>query len=401
MKLDIETFIQQRNKNIISNDYDLIKNNKDEFHYVIYYISEKKIEIIVRKLNNNLGWNYDLKLKILSNNKSHIISVGSSDDNFKIIELYVNYEIGFKEHKKLYYIPKKIIQTNNEMCKSLDHYNTVMSILENNPDYEYHFFNNIESRNFIKDNFIINFIDNSDLNDDISDVLKTYDLLVCGALKADLFRYCYLYINGGIYLDSKISSNIDLDNIIKEDDKYIICSDDAKDSLYNGIMIIEKNSFNLLQMIKEIITNVANNNYLHNIHEPTGNMLYYKYFNDKKCTIHKKVNYVYFNDKIAFKCDYSDYYKLNYNDFRRNYINKNYYYIYNLYITNYIFSFEKDIRDNIFTIFHLKDNIYVIKNNNNKGWDNMINLNILDMTNGIKKVIKIDKNSESETVFTL
>ena len=401
MKLDIDTVVQKRNKYIINNEYELIKNRNDDFHHVIYYLSEKKIEIIVRKLNDKLGWNYDLKLKIISDNKPYIISIGSSEDNFKIIELYVNYKIEHREHKKLCYIPKKIIQTNYDICKNLAHYNTTMSILEKNPDYEYKFFNDIESRNFIKDNFIINLQDNSELNNDISDVLKTYDLLICGALKADLFRYCYLYIHGGIYLDSKISNYIDLDKIINEDDKYVICSDDAYESLYNGIMIIEKNNFKLLQMIKEIINNVENKNYLNNIHEPTGNMLYYKYFNDKKCIMDKKVNNVYFNNKVAFKCDYIDYYKSDYNDFRKDYINKNYYYIYNLYIMNYMFSFGKDIRNNIFTIFHLKDNIFVLKNNNNTGWDNTININMFNMLNGVKRVIKIDKSKDSENVFTL
>ena len=68
---------------------------------------------------------------------------------------------------------------------------------------------------------------------------------------------------------------------------------------------------------------------------------------------------------------------------------------------NYMFSFGKDIRNNIFTIFHLKDNIFVLKNNNNTGWDNTININMFNMLNGVKRVIKIDKSKDSENVFTL
>ena len=34
-------------------------------------------------------------------------------------------------------------------------------------------------------------------------VLYAYDKLIPGAFKADLWRYCIIYINGGIYIDIK------------------------------------------------------------------------------------------------------------------------------------------------------------------------------------------------------
>lgn len=37
-----------------------------------------------------------------------------------------------------------------------------------------------------------------------------------GAHKADLLRYCYLYVNGGVYIDIKTELLVDLDLIIKE-----------------------------------------------------------------------------------------------------------------------------------------------------------------------------------------
>ena len=149
MSLNLENFINKRNKYLIKNENILINNNNDEFHYVIYYINDKKIEIIVRKLNNNYGWNYDLKINIKDNEKNNIISIGSCEDNFKIIELYVKFRVEIKEEKKLYYIPKKIIQTNKEICKNLEHYNTIMTLIEKNPSYEYQFFNDVEARNFL------------------------------------------------------------------------------------------------------------------------------------------------------------------------------------------------------------------------------------------------------------
>lgn len=398
--MNIENYYSQRSKYLIKNEYELIKNKNDEFHHALYYLSDNKIEIIIRKLSNNDGWNYDLKIKILLNNEWKTISIGSCEDNFKILELYVSNKLIIKEHKNLNFIPKKIVQTNNIISKNLDHYNTVMSIIEKNPSYEYEFFDDIEMRNFIKNNFIVNLLDEKEV-ENVSDVLKVFDLLKCGALKADLFRYCYLYIHGGIYLDSKISNIIELDDIINENDKYVICSDDAKESLYNGILIIEKNNFKMLQLIKEIIINISQQKYLKDIHEPTGNKLYYKYFKDEKKVLDKRRNYVFMNNNVAFKCDYNNYYKNNYNDFRANYVKRDYYYYYSFYISEYIFNFGNDIKKNIFSIFHLKDNIFVLKNNANQGWDLNFKINVYNTINNESKVVSINKNNESEYVFTI
>mgnify|MGYP001304789558 FL=1 len=139
--MNIENYYTKRSKFLIKNKYELIKNKNDDFHHVIYFISENKIEIIIRKLSNDQGWNYDLKIKIFLNNSWQTISIGSSEENFKIIEIYVKHKVDVRDNKELYYIPKNIIQTNKQICKNLDHYNTVMSIIEKNPSYEYQFYN--------------------------------------------------------------------------------------------------------------------------------------------------------------------------------------------------------------------------------------------------------------------
>ena len=297
----VEKYIQKRNKILISNEYVLIKRNEDNFHCVIYYIEKNKIEIIVRNLNDG-GWNYDLKIKFDNNS---IISVGSSMDNFKVIELYTNFEIIQKNIKELYFIPKIIIQTNKVMIKNRYHSNSLLSLLEKNPDYDYIFFDDIDARNFIKQNFTENILPHSEkMENNLSDILKAYDLLKCGALKADFFRYCYLYVNGGIYIDSKISCILELDDIINSDDKFVICKDDADKSLYNGIMVFEKSNIIMFNMIKDLMNNIYLKNYFNDIHEPTGNKLYYKHFKSNHFKLNKKRNLVYFDNKLAFDCDY-------------------------------------------------------------------------------------------------
>ena len=56
------------------------------------------------------------------------------------------------------------------------------------PNYRHIFFNNQEAELFLLKHFPLN-------------VTSRFQNLTQGAHKADLFRYCWLYINGGVYLD--------------------------------------------------------------------------------------------------------------------------------------------------------------------------------------------------------
>lgn len=67
---------------------------------------------------------------------------------------------------------------------------TVNQIISTNPECDHRLFNDTECHNFIRDNFP-------------NQVLEAYDTLIPTAFKADLWRYCVLYIHGGIYLDIK------------------------------------------------------------------------------------------------------------------------------------------------------------------------------------------------------
>lgn len=85
-------------------------------------------------------------------------------------------------------IPFVIFQTNEEkvlpgMREALD------SWVNKNPEYEHRYFPTDKQRDFIAENFD-------------QKVLEAYDTLVPGAYKADLFRYCALWVHGGVYADS-------------------------------------------------------------------------------------------------------------------------------------------------------------------------------------------------------
>jgi mannosyltransferase OCH1-like enzyme len=64
----------------------------------------------------------------------------------------------------------------------------VNTIKAHNPEFQHFLYDDNMCREFIRNNFP-------------EDVLRAYDLLIPGAYKADLWRYCILYKKGGIYLD--------------------------------------------------------------------------------------------------------------------------------------------------------------------------------------------------------
>ncbi len=117
-----------------------------------------------------------------------------------------------KNKKDFKYIPKKIFQTWETNKVSLGMYDAIYTWIDKNPDWEYHFFDEDGRRNFIKDNFP-------------KKVLDTYDILIPGAYKADLWRYCVLYIHGGVYCDIKMALLSALNEIIVEDIEFLSIKD--------------------------------------------------------------------------------------------------------------------------------------------------------------------------------
>lgn len=78
-------------------------------------------------------------------------------------------------------------------------------------DYEFKFYDDDAIDNFIKINFDINVYKSfKSINDKL------------GAMKADFFRYCVLYICGGIYIDVKSKINYPLNKLIRPNDICIL-----------------------------------------------------------------------------------------------------------------------------------------------------------------------------------
>lgn len=118
--------------------------------------------------------------------------------------------------KKMNYITPVIFQTNRNKPEEyvLD---MIKCRLDNDWKYE-----------FYDDNDVINFFNNNPIKD-LPDIIAKYNLINKGAHKADLFRYYYLYINGGVFIDSDAMIYDNIKNIVKD---YNFISVDSSCHLY-------------------------------------------------------------------------------------------------------------------------------------------------------------------------
>jgi mannosyltransferase OCH1-like enzyme len=68
-------------------------------------------------------------------------------------------------------------------------------------DYEVLFYSDDNCRRFLKEYYGVSYV-------------KKFDEIPLGAHKADFFRYCVLYIKGGVYMDIKLNPKLNISEII-------------------------------------------------------------------------------------------------------------------------------------------------------------------------------------------
>jgi mannosyltransferase OCH1-like enzyme len=223
----------------------------------------------------------------------------SKNNNHFIIFNKFKYLMSIPYPIKTYYnpvIPLNIYQTwhtKNLPEKMMD---VTRKIILNNPSFTYYLYDDNECRNFIKENF-----ENS--------VLNAFDSLVPGAYKADLWRYCILYKNGGIYLDIKYEP-VNGFKFINMTEKEHWVLDHDKNGIYNALMVCKPNNKILLKAIYNIVENVKNKFYGISALEPTGPLLLSKYFSlldklkfDMYHDLYETITnrFIIFNGHIIFK----------------------------------------------------------------------------------------------------
>ncbi len=142
-------------------------------------------------------------------------------------------------------IPKRIFQTlKTNLYPSKWIEKTIEPNRKLNPEYQYFFFDDLDCRLFIKENFS-------------RDVYRAFTSLIPGSFKADLWRYCVLYIYGGCYLDMRLVLIKTLDEII--DGHNFVSPRDLNhfgDALWQGVLFASPRNPIILKAIRRASQNI-------------------------------------------------------------------------------------------------------------------------------------------------
>lgn len=121
-------------------------------------------------------------------------------------------------------IPRIIYQTFETRAIAERMHRAASTWIDLNPEYEYRFFTNDDRRRMIAENFD-------------PPVLAAYDRLENGAFRADLWRYCQLWLTGGVYADVDSLCERPLSQVIGPDDRFIAArADRVLHGLSNGFI---------------------------------------------------------------------------------------------------------------------------------------------------------------------
>jgi len=136
----------------------------------------------------------------------------------------------------------------------------IYNVCKMNPEFDYYLYDDEACLKFIKDNYE-------------QDVVDAFNSLKPGAYKSDLWRYCILYKNGGVYMDIKLYSTEPLIHIIKDNPvifvrdvsefflltylpilKNLSSDKPCNNAIYNAFMVSPPNNI----IFKECIDDIAN-----------------------------------------------------------------------------------------------------------------------------------------------
>ena len=153
-------------------------------------------------------------------------------------------------------------------------------LIAENPELKFHLCDEDECRDFIKRYFK-------------PDVLWAYDSLVPCSYKSDLWRYCVLFINGGIYMDIKFRcvNNFKLVSLT-EREHFIRDLESSGGGTLTGLIVSKPYNNILFSCIRQIVSHVKNRFYGRDALCPTGPNLLGAFFSE----VQKRQMEMYFAD---------------------------------------------------------------------------------------------------------
>ena len=168
-----------------------------------------------------------------------------------------------------------------------------------NPRFTHHLYDDNDCREFIKSHFK-------------PDVLWAYDSLIPGAYKADLWRLCILFINGGIYMDVKMCC-VNGFKLIELTEKEHYVKDRHPNTIYNALMSCRRGNIFLFKSIRQIVENVKNKYYGHDPLHPTGPALLGNIIMNNKLKVNMDMKhyegggYIIYKNRFIISTEYPEY----------------------------------------------------------------------------------------------
>ena len=175
-------------------------------------------------------------------------------------------------------VPRLIFQTWKNKTLPPKMANTVHNLIKANPTFTHFLYDDNDCYDFINTHFHEN-------------VAKTFIKLIPGAYKADLWRYCCLYINGGIYIDIKFitTPGFKLESLL--DNEYFV-KDKAEGKnfgdgfgVYNSFFVVHPKNPALKLCIDEIVIRCRYNDKGSTPLHTTGPKLLGRFLKIEQCTL--------------------------------------------------------------------------------------------------------------------
>jgi len=160
-------------------------------------------------------------------------------------------------------IPKKIIQTSKDKLPDY----VVEMIKEKAPNWEYEHFTDKEIIQYFINNPIAEF----------PSIINKFWSFTSGEHKADLFRYYYLYNEGGVYIDSDAMIEVNLEEII-QDNEFFSVNSYLKGTIFQGFIGCSPKNKIIYEALKDIY-NIENEVLMKNYYVITGNLFKIVYTN--------------------------------------------------------------------------------------------------------------------------
>lgn len=195
---------------------------------------------------------------------------------------YLPFFISHSKISSIQKIPKVVCATCEDRKKISGFYRKMWwNTVERNPEYDFYFYDKYD-----RERFILNYFGEK--------ILNTYNKLIPGAYKADLFRYCYIYIKGGVYLDINKQILFPFREIIDPLADLIVVKEremkkDYLHGIYQAFLCAVPRLEFMFDVVYKCVDNINNKYYGNTSLDPTGpvmlGLMFVKYFNLSKIDV--------------------------------------------------------------------------------------------------------------------